>query len=333
MRVTLVVPGLAAAAKSSAPCRDVLARIAALAEVRTLASDLDGALVADGGLGADGPVAPIAALGAGFDPGSGYVLRADPVALVAGRDDVLLAGRIEDLDEDEADALRATLAAHFADDGLSFHLPRPDAWFVTARASVPVATTPLAAIAGPIHPFLPQGPHGATWRRWMSEMQMLLHDHAVNITREAQGLLPVTGIWIAGGGSLPRESPPRAASTYATAHAAGDVARGLAALAQRPAHVLPEGFASLRDGAAHRDGAGDDAALVVLDPLPAGDDDAAARAARNWLDPACAALVRGAFDALVVIGDGGDGVQRWSATPPSLLGRLRARLRRPSRGS
>jgi len=315
MRVTLVVPGLAAAAHASAQGLSALARIAAFAHVETVAGDLDRALAAAAGLGADASMAPIAAVGAGFDPGTAYVLRADPVALVAGRDDVLLAGRVDDLDRDEANALCDTLGAHFAGDGLAFHVPRPDAWFVTARASVPVDSTPLAAIAGPIQPFLPQGLHGRTWRRWLSEMQMLLHDHAVNAKREARGRMPVTGIWIASGGTLPHDAPSGIAQVYATTHAEGDAARGLAALARKPARALPDGFAAL----------GGDDALVVLDPLGGGD--SIARLARDWLDPAAAALVRGALDALVVLGDGGASVQRWSATPPSLLARVRAKLR------
>lgn len=340
MRATLVVPGLAAAAHARARGVGALARIAAFAQVQSSANDLERTLAAAAGLDANAAIAPIAALGAGFDPGARYVLRADPVAFVAGRDNVLLAGRVDDLDRDQAHALRETLAAHFAGDGVDFHVPRPDAWFATAQTHVPVDTTALGAIVGPIQPFLPHGPQGSTWRRWLSEMQMLLHDHAVNAAREAQGRLPVTGIWIASGGTLPRMVPASATTVYATARSDGDVARGLAALAQRPARALPERFAALLDdaalrgGAARRDAGPDSqAVLVVLDPIDAADVDAAARLARDWLDPAVEALRRGALDTLVVLGDGGGTVQRWAVTPPSLLARLRAKLRGTPRGS
>ena len=127
MRVTLVVPGLAAAAKASRAVPGALARLAAFGHVQALPPDLDRAVVACAGLPPDTAIAPLAALGAGFDPGTSHVLRADPVTLVAGRDDVLLAGRVTDLDRDEAAALAATLAAHFASDAVAFHVPRPDA--------------------------------------------------------------------------------------------------------------------------------------------------------------------------------------------------------------
>lgn len=325
MHCTLVVPGLAAALTRHAPELGALARLAVLGRMQRPALALDRILIAATGFPAPYAPAPIAALGAGFDPAGDYVLRADPVTLITGRDDVLLAGRVDDLDRGEAAAFCTTLAAHFAADGLVFHTPRADAWFVTATASVPVETTPLSAIAGPLHPYLPHGANGNTWRRWLSEMQMLLHEHPVNAAREAAGRQPVTGIWIADGGVLPAPleagqprsgaaAPARVPPLYATRYAAGDVARGLARLASAPVYALPDTFAALR---------GSDA-LVVLDPVATGE--TIGRLVQAWLDPAVAALERGALDELVVLGDGAGDLQRWSARRPSLVTRLRARL-------
>ncbi|MCC7040901.1 MAG: hypothetical protein IT516_11395 [Burkholderiales bacterium] len=323
MHCTLVVPGLAATLTRHAQELGALTRLAALGRVQRHAPSLDRILMAAAGLPASSAPAPIAALGAGFDPETQHVLRADPVTLIAGRDDVLVAGRVDDLDHAEAGALCRTLAAHFATDGLSFHTPRPDAWFVTATASVPVETTPLAAIAGPLHPYLPHGGNGNTWRRWLSEMQMLLHEHPVNAAREAAGRQPVTGIWIADGGVLPATAdtaaPVLTASLHTTPHAAGDLVRGLARLAHVPVHALPATFVDRR--------AGD--TLVVLDPVASGE--TLARFVQAWLDPAVAAVERGALDELVVLGDGAGDVQRWSARRPSLATRVRARLRRRTR--
>lgn len=191
--------------------------------------DPDAMLLDAAGAPAGTPVAPLAALGAGFDPADAYVLRADPVTLVAGRDDVMLAGRVDDLAAEDAAAIVRTLGAHFAADGLAFHAARPDAWFVTARERVPVDADTLEP-EEPIQPHLPRGDHASTWRRWLSEMQMLLHDHAVNASREAAGKAPVTGIWISGGGVAPRSLDVHA-SIEAPAGRAGDVARGLASMA------------------------------------------------------------------------------------------------------
>lgn len=315
MRRSLVVPGLLGALPANAPGTHALARLAAFGRAEALAHDLDRAVATLAGLPADAAIAPLAALGAGLDPGTSYVLRADPVSLVAGRDDVLLTGRVDDLAADEAEALVATLTAQFAGDGLAFHAPRPDAWFVSATAGVPVDTTPLDRVTGAIQPFLPQGPHAKTWRRWLSEMQMILHAHPVNAMRESAGRAPLTGIWISQGGTLARDVTPAPGDVRATARPAGDVARGLALLAGKAAMHPPESFGEL---------AGDDA-LVVLDPVT--DGEGAARLARAWLDPAVAALTRGDLDELIVLGSGGGHTQRWSARTPSLFARLRARLR------
>ena len=143
---------------------------------------------------------------------------------------------------------------------------------------MPVDTTPLAAITGSMQPFLPHGVNGKTWRRWLSEMQMLLHGHAVNAAREARGRMPVTGIWIAGGGTLARDPVAALPRVHATPRAEGDVARGAARLAGVPAADLPDGFANL----------GGPDALVVLPPVDT--DEALAHTARAWLDQVTATL-------------------------------------------
>jgi len=315
MRVLLVLPGLAAASRADpAHAPRALARLAALGATEDIDGDPDRALLQWIGAAPDVALAPLAALGAGLDPGERYVLRADPVALVAGRDDVLCAGRVDELSGDEAAALRDTLAAHFAADGLAFHVPRPDAWFIAATAHVPVDTTPLAQVTGPLQPHLPAGPNGKTWRRWLSEMQMLLHAHPVNAAREARGQLPVTGIWIAEGGTLAAPAVTATLQVHAMIVPPAAVARGLARRAGGAAQPLPRAW-SVAAGAD---------ALVVLDPIV--DATALARAAQDWLEPATTALVRGDLDDLTVIGDGGGRAQCWRAHAPTLLRRWRARL-------
>lgn len=272
-----------------------LARLSAYATHADI-DDTDAALIEASGAPAGTAVAPLAAIGAGFDPGNSYVLRADPVSLVAGRDDVLLAGRIDDLAVEEAQALAATLDQHFAVDGLAFHAPRPDAWFVTARTRVPVEADPFA-INQPIHSRLPRGEHGGTWRRWLSEMQMLLHEHPVNAQREASGRAPVTGIWVSGGGVAPRELRVGVA-VYASPGHASDVAKGLARLANTPVRDVPAELPP------------DDALVVIDDP----------GLAQRWIARGVAALDRGTIAELTLIA----GTQRWRAARPSWWRRMRA---------
>jgi len=262
-------------------------------------------------LGAPDPraTAPLAALGAGLDVGAAYVLRADPVTFVAGRDDVLLAGRVDDLTAEDAGSLLDTLNRHFAEDGVVFHAPRADAWFATSSQHVPVEADP-PRVNAPIGARMPRGPHAAAWRRWLSEMQMLLHEHPVNERREAAGLPPATGIWISSGGTLPDASSKPPLSIHAAPSRAGDVAIGIARLARATAGPPPARFDALgRTGDA----------LVVIPHV----DDAEALA-RDWLSPALAGLTRGALDHLAIIATNGR-AHRYESSRPSWWRRLRAR--------
>ena len=49
------------------------------------------------------------------------------------------------------------------------------------------------AAGRPIEPWLPQN---RVLRRWQNEAQMLMHEHALNIEREARGEHPINSVWI-----------------------------------------------------------------------------------------------------------------------------------------
>lgn len=258
--------------------------------------------------------APLAALGAGLDPGERYVMRADPVSLVAGRADVSLDGRVDDLDESECRALLATLNAHFGGDGLAFHAPRPDAWFITTDVPPRLATTPLPEVRGAIYPYLPGGDDAPRWRRWLSEMQMLLHEHPVNTARQIRGRTPVTGIWISEGGRTADFAglPPNA--LFAPAGWAGDVARGLARLRGETIRETPADFAELPNAGS---------VIAILDPAAGRD---IREIERRWLMPAVAALEQGALSALTLLADGHGEAAAWRAQRPGWAKRMRGRF-------
>ena len=65
---------------------------------------------------------------------------------------------------------------------------------------VATGADPLSVVGHDIHGFLPSGPDGASMRRLMCEIEMWLFEHRVNQRRAAAGALPVTGLWIWGGG-------------------------------------------------------------------------------------------------------------------------------------
>ncbi len=315
MHLTVAVPDLLAqdrATLDAAPALSKLAHYADAPDVRR--GSLDDLLLRESVDDPAAAIAPIAALGAGFDPGRRYVLRADPVSLAAGRADVVLGARIGDLDAAEVAALMATLNAHFEGDGIEFHAPRTDAWFIAVDETPDLTTTPLSEVRGAIYPWLPSGADAGRWRRWLSEMQMLLHEHPTNAARAARGRLPVTGIWISDGGRLGETMDDTATAIFAAPGRAGDVARGLAQLHGNAARDPPPDFAAAGEH---------DSAIVVLDQSSVAN---AANVDRLWLSPAVAALERGSLSTLTLLADGNGAAAAWRARRPSWLRRARARF-------
>ncbi len=319
MHLVIAVPQLLALppeAHAPYPAFSRLARYAGAPE--RFPGGLDAALLAASGLPGDAPVAPLAALGAGFDPGEALIMRADPVTFVAGRDDVRLGGRVDDLSRADADALVAALNAHFAADGLVFHAPRPDAWFVVASSGDAPQTSALPEVTGAIHAHLPRGAQGSTWRRWLSEMQMLLHADAVNVARESAGRAPANGIWISGAGRR-RDVEPVRARLFAVPRRDGDLARGLASIGGEAAATPPAGFAALPET---------EHAVIALSAV--GEPDALRALAAAWLAPAVAALENGRLRSLALVTDADGGAAHlWRARPPSWPARLAGRLSSP----
>lgn len=321
MRFTFVVPGLATLDRSALAASRPLARLASWSRPRAEPRGLDVALLASIGGSApdparDVPVAPLAALGAGADPHASFVLAAEPVHLVAGREDVTVAGRIDDLSEDDARTLVDALNAHFATDGLVFSAPRADAWFVAMEARPDLATVPLDAVLGSMmSPHPPTGRDARLWQRWSTEIQMLLHAHPVNRARERLGLPSFNGMWFWGGGTLADVGLVASFRAHAPAGRAGDVVRGLALAAGGEAMALPGSFeAAVEAVPATRP------ATHVVVVLP-GVGGALAGIERAWLAPAIEWLERGRLASVALV-TGGATASTWSARRPSAIARL-----------
>jgi hypothetical protein len=321
MQLILVLPGLSelrtgTTASVRAPA---LAHLLAIAGVPARESGgIAAALAARYGVTRQGdwPLAPLRLAALGVDPGAAFWLAADPVTLTVGRSDVRLAGVVGDLARADADALVATLNTHFAGDGLTFVAPRPDAFFVRATTSIGVTTQPPdAALGRPLHQLLPGGADAGAWRRWQSEIEMLLHEHPVNIERERAGQSPANSIWFSCGGTMPQ--PPTPAVSIRTFAAAGTAA-ALAAHVGSPAHALP------RHLGAAREAAGGAASIVVA--LEPGLDVAAIEQA--WAAPARDALADGAFDAVTLLTDDMGDAVAWHARRPGFWERFAGRHRR-----
>jgi hypothetical protein len=145
-------------------------------------------------------VAPVRAAADGLDVSEGYWLCADPVSLQLQRAQMLVLPDVLPRPE-EAVALSAVLNAHFAGQGLHFFAPHPQRWYVRLDTEPQITTTPLRQVAWRDAKFhQPQGVDALRWQRIATEVQMLLHGHAVNQARAARGEPVINSLWWWGGG-------------------------------------------------------------------------------------------------------------------------------------
>jgi len=320
MQFILALPPLLEerADKSAAPQAPALAHLLAMAGLPVRESGgVSAALASRYGVvrQTDWPLAPIRLAALGVDPGTDYWLAADPVTLEVGRVDVELARVVDDFDRAAADALLATLNSHFANDEVTFAAPRPDGFFVRVAAGIRLSTSPpAAAMRRPLRGLLPQGSDAAAWRRYQSEIEMLLHEHPVNVEREGAGRPPANTLWFYEGGTLP--SRPVPAPSIATFAASG-VACALAAHSGTPLHSVPRDLHRARSEAGNAD-----SIVVVLDRALD-----LSTLERGWAAPARDALVAGSLDGVTLIGDEGGTAIVWQARRPRLWQRVTGRYR------
>lgn len=335
MQLTLVLPNMLEAAPAALDAADAPALARLLSTSPPPVIEPDGPLaIACAGVGIakqnDWPVAPWLARAAGTDPGSRYWLCAEPVTLEVGRDEVRLACIVIDLDTDESAALLSSLRAHFAPDGLEFVERGAGRWWVTLAEPQRLETSPPGAALGkPLIEHLPRGADAPRWRRWQSEMQMLLFEHPVNHARESSGRSPVNYVWMWGGGTLRAGGPAApAAAVFTEAALLRDLARAVGTVAAK----APGSFAALRAASPPA------SALVWLDALKAPDLQQQLTAFdSDWAAPMERALDKRELDVtLVIAGSGaalsftprGSGTierfrRHWS-TPPNLSALLAA---------
>jgi hypothetical protein len=237
------------------------------------------------------PVAAIA-LADDHEPREGGWVRADPVHLRVEHDAVALHDpAVLDITRDEADCLLEALRALFSADGLEFHAPSPQRWYVRVPAGEMPRTVPLEeAIGRNVFGMLPRGPGRINWASALTEAQMLFAGHEVNSRREAQGLPAINSVWFWGEGA----SPDAVASPYALICSDDPFARGLGRLSQARVVRRARSIAEVEPVARS------ESALVVLDeltaPLRRGDAgawrSAAARMEKDWFTELGAAIER-----------------------------------------
>lgn len=112
----------------------------------------------------------------------------------------------------EAAASRALFEAVlplFTSDGYLMRWGAPLRWYIAheSLAALPCASSDRV-IGRSVDAWLGEGDALRRIRRLQSEVQMLLHMHALNAEREAQGLLAVNSFWLSGCGPLQRDAAP-----------------------------------------------------------------------------------------------------------------------------
>ena len=133
-----------------------------------------------------------------------------------------------------------------------------------------------------ILPALPRGASAPALKRLMTEIQMWLHDHPVNIARQERGAPMLSGLWIWGGGTL----PPEPSATLPALRSDDAFLRGLWTMGGGEAESVPPSFQAL-------DLARDVAMIVAVSAAQSPTKSAAQALSdleRDWFQPALAAV-------------------------------------------
>lgn len=162
------------------------------------------------------------------------LIRCDPVHLHADPNKVLLMGPEHfDLNDAEADGLLARLQREFP--AMDWCRGRsPTRWYMRRPPELAADGPPTAWLSGrSLTPFVPTDAAHRDLRRWLNDIQMVLHEDPVNHARTSRGALPINGAWLFGHGR------PGAGSVTAVAIGNDVLLAGLAKQQQ-----LPHAFAA-----------------------------------------------------------------------------------------
>lgn len=139
-----------------------------------------------------------------------WVAVATPVSYVAAMTTVRLAPRgCLRLSGADARELAADFNKVFLAGGQRLFAADDGSLFCSFDAPLAVDTQdPVKLLGGEIGSSLPVGPDGARLRGLMSEIEMWLYEHALNAQRTARAELPISALWLWGGGTTLAELVP-----------------------------------------------------------------------------------------------------------------------------
>jgi len=159
-------------------------------------------------IGAPVPASGLAALrfwGQTDERSGSWMAAADPVHLQTRLRDL----RVRCLDSEqvsrtEIKAIFDTIQKEIGADKPYSFVNIADCGYVSCEQSIEVAETPAAVADGHVpDQFTPSGASAKPYHQLLGEIQMLLHDHEINVQRQGQGLPEINSLWLWGGGIAP----------------------------------------------------------------------------------------------------------------------------------
>lgn len=183
--------------------------------------------------------APVSAIAGAGRADAATMWMATPLHLAAGLTTLHFDARgILRLPSGELEELALDFSRAFHDVGL---VPLTSGEFLLLQSVTPAATTtePARIVGGNVAAALPQGAGAPALRRLGAEIEMWLHEHPVNVARARRGELPISTLWLWGGGA--RTIPDRSTSgALPRAFGSDSFLQGLWQLCGGEAQSLPQ---------------------------------------------------------------------------------------------
>ncbi len=211
------------------------------------------------------------------------------VHFAAGMNDVaatVLEGEIA-LTQEDLYEIATTLSAHLRSDGYELGRRTGTVWRLRCPRGLRAETMPPeAAFRTSLKEALPSGANAAELRRLMTELQMLLHEHPVNVRRERAGLPAANAAWIwSVGNALPAVQNVRFPAAFGTE----DYLKGLYSLHAQTVHTQDFDVRTIVDAARE---SGESVAVIAPRSFEALE--------REWVSPLVWLLKIGTFSRLVL---------------------------------
>ncbi len=211
-----------------------------------------------------GPQVPLAAIKAipyqAVNPLEDWA-QLELVHLHATRDHLVLVDPvILKITRDEEEALRASIVEvleHFLFNSV---IPTGTSWlFCTNEFGLLKTSTVDLAKGRNIDIWMPKDTEKAgvakKWRQMQNEIQMIWHDHPVNLARLERGELPINSVWLQGVGSLSQIHPHSCIKFSRELHGNSESLANLAQFLNKPFHTIAtEKITRLESGIHYIDG-------------------------------------------------------------------------------